>query len=206
MRICNISPAISYNTYKPIQLTMSKTLIVYRLYDPTYGPEGNSKTLSVVKRDDNTLDYSYYGGWQSNGCGFSISNMQLKRSLPLSVNIYKNVRELHNEIASVLATGVGSHYISRYDLLNDFAKPKPAPKPKAKSNKLWIGHIPGIYGYGVMVVEFSEEAATKALKKAFALAKKYNDGEMTYPKAFDYWGGRIFEVEVGKHYGDDFSQ
>jgi hypothetical protein len=77
---------------------------------------------------------------------------------------------------------------------------------KLKPTKLWVGHIPGIYGYGVMVIEFTEDQARKSLKKAFAQAKKYNEGEMSYANAFDHWGGRIFEVETGKHYGDDFTE
>lgn len=77
---------------------------------------------------------------------------------------------------------------------------------KLKPQKLWVGHIPGIYGYGVMVIDLTEDEARKSLKRAFALAKKYNDGQAGYKEAFDHWGGRIFEVETGKHYGDDFSE
>jgi hypothetical protein len=77
---------------------------------------------------------------------------------------------------------------------------------KLKPTKLWVGHIPGIYGYGVMVVEFSEDQARKSLKRAFAQAKKYNDGQMSFANAFDHWGGRIFEIETGRYYGDDFSE
>jgi hypothetical protein len=29
---------------------MKKRLIIYRLYDPTYGPQGNAKTLSEIGR------------------------------------------------------------------------------------------------------------------------------------------------------------
>jgi ABC-type phosphate/phosphonate transport system substrate-binding protein len=72
--------------------------------------------------------------------------------------------------------------------------------------KLWIGRIPEIYGYGVMVIELTEDEARKSLKKAFAEAKKYNDGQRGYAASFEHWGGRIFEVETGKHYGDDFTQ
>ena len=43
---------------------MKKRLIIYRLYDPTYGPQGNAKTLSVILDQDNVLNYAYYGGWQ----------------------------------------------------------------------------------------------------------------------------------------------
>lgn len=77
---------------------------------------------------------------------------------------------------------------------------------KTTPTKLWVGHIPGIYGYGVMVIDLTEDLARKSLKRAFAEAKKYNDGFMNYKNAFEHWGGRIFEVETGKHYGDDFTE
>ena len=98
---------------------MKKLLIVYRLFYPTYGPQGNSKTLSVVLSEDNTLSYNYYGGWQSSGMGFSISNMQLQRSLPLGARNFKKVEDLDKEIQSILATGVGSRKISSSEILND---------------------------------------------------------------------------------------
>jgi hypothetical protein len=71
---------------------------------------------------------------------------------------------------------------------------------------LWVGHIPGIYGYGVMVIECTEDQARKSLKKAFADAKRHNHGERNFNDSFDHWGGRIFQVETSKHYGDDFSE
>jgi len=96
-----------------------KRLIIYRLFCPTYGPQGNAKTLSVVLREDNTFSYSYYGGWQDSGTRFSISNMQLQRSLPMGARNFKNVEDLDKEIQSILATGVGSRKISSFEILND---------------------------------------------------------------------------------------
>ena len=96
-----------------------KLIIIYRLYDSAYGEQGNAKTLSVLLYDDNTLSYVYYGGWQDGGMGFSISNMQLQKSLPTSINKFKNSNELHEEIKSVLATGLGANKISSYEILNE---------------------------------------------------------------------------------------
>ena len=96
-----------------------KRLIIYRLFDPTYGPQGNAKTLSVLLRPDNTLTYGFYGGWQESGMGFSISNLQLKKSLPIGIRAFKKVEDLHQEIVSILATGVGSRKISSFEILND---------------------------------------------------------------------------------------
>ena len=99
---------------------MRKRLIIYRLFDPTYGPEGNPKTLSVSLLPDNTLSYTYWGGWQPDGgMGFSISNMQLKRPLPVGPRNFKKVEDLHQEIVSILNTGVGSRRINSFEILND---------------------------------------------------------------------------------------
>jgi hypothetical protein len=189
---------------------MSKTLIVYRLYNPAYGKEGNPETLSVYKNDDNTLGYSLYMGWQSSGMGCAISNLQLKRSLPLTVNSYKNVQELHNEISFALTSGVGSNHISTYEIVNDIMdKPMPTPKAKAKSsksNEVWVGQIPSIFGYGIMVVESSEAECKKSLKKHYLACKKSWGFDKTFADAMDWFDGRITKIEMGKMYYDDFGE
>lgn len=98
---------------------MAKRIIIYRLYDSTYGPQGNAKTLSVRLDDDNVFSYSFYGGWQDSGMGFSISNLQLQESLPMSPRNFKDVKELDKRIQSILRTGVGSHKVSSYEILNE---------------------------------------------------------------------------------------
>lgn len=98
---------------------MSKRLIIYRLHDTTYGQGGNAKTLSVRLAEDNVLSYSYYGGWQDSGMGFSISNMQLKESLPMAPRNFKSVEELNRKIQSILRSGVGSSEVASYEILND---------------------------------------------------------------------------------------
>jgi len=98
---------------------MKKTLIIYRLYDPSYGESGNSKTLSAYLGEDNVIRYSYYGGWQDGGTGFSISNMQLQKSLPMNPSSFKNVKQLDAQIQSVLRTGVGSCRVKSFEILNE---------------------------------------------------------------------------------------
>jgi hypothetical protein len=102
---------------------MKKIIIIYRLFDPPYGSKGNPKTLSVVLLDDNTLSYSYYGGWQNSGTGFAISNMQLKESLPIGISQFKgSAKALDKKIQGILANGVGSRRISSYEILNNIPK------------------------------------------------------------------------------------
>ena len=98
---------------------MKKLLVIYRLFDRTYGPQGNPKTLSVFLRPDNTLGYSFYGGWQSQGTGFCISNLQMQESLPVGIRNFKKVEDLQKKITTCLATGVGSHHIKEFEILND---------------------------------------------------------------------------------------
>jgi hypothetical protein len=98
---------------------MNKLLIVFRLFNRTYGPQGNPKTLSVFLRPDNTIGYSFYGGWQSSGTSFSISNLQMQESLPVGIRGFKKVEDLQKRIASCLASGVGSNDVKEFEILND---------------------------------------------------------------------------------------
>lgn len=86
-----------------------------------------------------------------------------------------------------------------------------------KKRTIWLGIIPDIFGYGINVLEDSEEACEKALKRAYREWSKgtcddYGDmrddngKKMTrFEKAMENWGGRIEEVELGKVYFDNFA-
>ena len=114
---------------------MTKTLILFRLYDPSYtrgDNYGNKETLSVYLGSDNVIDYSLYGGWQNEGTPFAISNLQLKRTLPMNPAHFKNVRALELEVRDILKTGVGSHSVAKAEVLNEL---KDKPKVKALSLK-----------------------------------------------------------------------
>jgi len=100
---------------------MKTTLIVFRLYDLSYsrnGEYGNKETLRVSLGQDNVLTYSLFGGWQDSGIAFSISNLQLSRSLPLSPK-FETIEDLEYEIRETLKTGVGSHTVYKAEVLND---------------------------------------------------------------------------------------
>lgn len=104
-----------------IHTTMRKLLIVFRLFDPTYsrnGQHGNKESLFVTLREDNVLSYSLIGGWQDSGTPFAISNLQLKESLPLNPKPFRSTLSLKVRVANILATGVGSHHIASYEILN----------------------------------------------------------------------------------------
>jgi hypothetical protein len=99
---------------------MKKTLIIFRLFNQTYGPTGNPKTLSVCLNPDKTLGYSFYGGWQNSGTGFSISNLQMSESLPVGIRSFRTVEDLLAKVKSCLASGCGSNQIKELEILNDF--------------------------------------------------------------------------------------
>jgi hypothetical protein len=77
---------------------------------------------------------------------------------------------------------------------------------KLKITKVWCGHIPEIYGYGIMVMECTEDECRKSLKRMFQAWRKTMKGTYNYPEAMDYFGGRIFEVVTGKQYYDGFGE
>lgn len=70
---------------------------------------------------------------------------------------------------------------------------------------IFIGVIPGIFGYGISVVGESKEDCMKALKKCYAEWKKgYPDSSTNFKGSFEDWGGRVDKIELGKGYFDDF--
>jgi len=72
--------------------------------------------------------------------------------------------------------------------------------------KLWCGRMPNAFGYGIMVLESSEAEAKKSLRKFYLEWKKAYDFHMTFPKAFEYFGGAIVQVETGKNYYDNLGE
>lgn len=77
---------------------------------------------------------------------------------------------------------------------------------KVRPTKFWCGRIPDIHGYGLMVIELTEDEARKTLKREFRAMQKANHGVYTFPQAMENFGGQIFEVQTGKAYGDDFNE
>jgi len=77
---------------------------------------------------------------------------------------------------------------------------------KTVSPEIWCGMIPNIYGYGIVIFETSEELAKKSLRKHFLAFKKGYGGILTQPKAMEYYGGRIFQVEMDKLYYDNIGE
>lgn len=97
----------------------------------------------------------------------------------------------------------------------------------SKLDKIWLGRIDDIFGYGFCVLGHSEGECYKALRKAYFdfrsidpnkddLTEFDDYGKITdedgtvildlFDKAFEYWGGSIEEVDIGKVYYADFKE
>jgi len=75
-----------------------------------------------------------------------------------------------------------------------------------KAKTIWMGIIPGIFGYGISVASETEAGAMKALRKAYAEWKVARPNQETnFDSSFEEWGGHIFEVELNKSYYDSFN-
>ena len=77
------------------------------------------------------------------------------------------------------------------------------------NKKIFCGDIPSMCGYGLKVYAFSEQEATKILKREFyKLRKTYRLNEnmhsdfYTYKDALEYFGGGVYEIEIGIRYDE----
>jgi hypothetical protein len=80
---------------------------------------------------------------------------------------------------------------------------------KKRKSYIWMATIPDIFGYGLIVVDKSEELALKALKKEYYAWKKTNRkagyySDSTFNSSWEDWGGRTEKIELGKAYNDGF--
>lgn len=70
---------------------------------------------------------------------------------------------------------------------------------------LWVGIIPGIFGYGINALGRTKAETEAALRKAYAQHKKAQpDSSTDFETSFQYWGGCVFKVKVGHAYFDGF--
>ncbi len=78
-------------------------------------------------------------------------------------------------------------------------------KRNTKPARLWVGIIPGIFGYGINTIGRTEAGVMKTLRRSYDEFKKaYPDDSTTFETSFQYWGGYVTEVELGEDYYDGF--
>jgi hypothetical protein len=69
-------------------------------------------------------------------------------------------------------------------------------------NKLWYGEIPEIFKYGISCLGNSEKEVMETIKRQYRKLKDaYPDEETNFKTSFEYYGGYVYEVEIGKAYG-----
>jgi len=80
-------------------------------------------------------------------------------------------------------------------------------KTKTKKTHIWIGVIPGIFGYGISVASETRAGAMKALRKSW----KERMPSSTFPKTatfkehFEEFGGDVSKIELDRAYWDNFA-
>ena len=75
-------------------------------------------------------------------------------------------------------------------------------------DKIFIGNIEGIFGYGMSVFGHSEKECMEALRKHYYEWRKSRGQETTkeiFLNAFEHWGGSIKVIEKGVVYFDNFN-
>ncbi len=67
--------------------------------------------------------------------------------------------------------------------------------------KIWFGNIPEVFGYGISCLGNSKKEVMDTMKKEYAEWKKQRpDPETNFNKSFEYFGGYVEEIEIGKGY------
>lgn len=75
-----------------------------------------------------------------------------------------------------------------------------------KAYHIYIGVIPGIFGYGISVASDSKEGAMTALRSAYDRWKEARpDSHTNFDSTFESFGGSVIKVELGKAYHNGFN-
>jgi len=74
-----------------------------------------------------------------------------------------------------------------------------------KYDRIYFGNIPDIFGHGMQVVALTEEDAMNALRKGYEERKAVRpDSSTNFETSFEYFGGSVTYVEIGKAYSYGF--
>jgi len=78
-------------------------------------------------------------------------------------------------------------------------------KQTTKPTTLWVGIIPGIFGYGINALGRTKAETMTALRKSYDKWKKAQPDPLTdFETSFQYWGGSLSRIKIGKAYHDGF--
>jgi hypothetical protein len=69
--------------------------------------------------------------------------------------------------------------------------------------KIWFGNIPDIFGYGISCLGNSKKEVMDTMKKEYRRWKEQApDEETNFYTSFEYYGGTVYKVELGKGYSE----
>lgn len=70
--------------------------------------------------------------------------------------------------------------------------------------KIYYGEIPEIFGYGISCLGWSKKEVRNTLRMEYDRWKKIQpDDDTSFNTSFDYYGGWIDEIEIGKGYHEN---
>ena len=73
--------------------------------------------------------------------------------------------------------------------------------------KLYYGEIPDIFGYGISALGNSKKEVMDTLRRGYNEWKKNcPDEETNFKTSFEYYGGRVDEVKIGKAYSESLRE
>lgn len=71
---------------------------------------------------------------------------------------------------------------------------------------IYIGRIPGIFGYGIVVASTSIIGAMDGMRKAYDDWKRVlPDDSTTFESSYEYYGGHISKVILEQSYTEELS-
>ena len=72
--------------------------------------------------------------------------------------------------------------------------------------KIWFGNIPEIFGYGISCLGNSKKEVMDTMKKEYKQWKAgrakhgFGDESTNFETSYEYYGGWVEQVEIGKGY------
>ena len=77
---------------------------------------------------------------------------------------------------------------------------------KFRNDKVFVAQMPGVFGYGLMLVHTDEDAARRLLEKAYDKANESRKFDKTFEEAMDFFGGSVKSIKPHKVYFDGFAE
>jgi hypothetical protein len=83
---------------------------------------------------------------------------------------------------------------------------KKSKRKDTQMKKIWFGNIPDIFGYGISCLGNSKKEVMDTMKKEYKQWKAgrakhgFGDESTNFETSYEYYGGWVEQVEIGKGY------